>query len=126
MKSGRCLCNEVKFEIGDEVRWIGACHCRMCQRQSGGAFQVWVAFHVRDFKILSGQLKKYQSSVNVIRSSCPTCSSPLFFQYLDKPEDIYVVGPALDGPDLKPQEHIWWSSKAEWLCLNDGAEIRSE
>lgn len=126
MKSGKCLCGEVKFEIESDARWVGACHCRMCQRQSGGAFQVWVSFYANQFKIVAGQVKKYQSSANVVRSSCATCSSHLFFQYLDNDKDIYVSGPAIEGPDLKPQEHIWWRSKAEWLCLSDDIETRSE
>jgi hypothetical protein len=40
--------------------------------------------------------------------------------------DIYVAAPALEGTDIKPQEHIWWSSKLDWLCLNDNIETRDE
>jgi hypothetical protein len=98
----------------------------MCQRQSGAAFQIWTAFHASKFKLLSGQLKKYQSSANVNRSSCSTCSSHLFFQYIDNDKEIYVAGPALEGPDLKPREHIWWNQKTDWLCLSDGIETRAE
>jgi Uncharacterized conserved protein len=98
----------------------------MCQRLSGGAFQIWASFHASAFKLLSGQLRKFQSSSNVIRSSCATCSSHLFFEYIDNDKDLYVAAPALEGADLKPEEHIWWSSKAEWLCMNDGIATRPE
>lgn len=126
MKNGTCLCGEIKFEIEGEIRWGGACHCRMCQRQSAGAFQVWAAFNANDLKVISGTVKNYKSSANVIRSSCSTCSSHLFFKYIDNDKDIYVSAMALDGADIKPETHIWWTSKQEWLCMNDGIETRPD
>jgi hypothetical protein len=96
----------------------------MCQRQSGGAFQVWAAFNAACLTVLSGEVKRYRSSENVIRSSCSTCASHLFFQYVDNDQDIYVTAPSLEGADLTPKEHIWWCSKVTWLCLNDGIKTR--
>lgn len=124
MKKGQCLCGEIKFEVSGDARWVGSCHCRMCQRLSGGAFQTWVAFYAKELHLISGQQKDYRSSDKVIRSSCPTCSTHLFFRYIGNDEDIYITASALEGEDLKPQAHIWWNSKVQWLCLNDGIEVR--
>ena len=124
MNQGECLCGEVKFEVNAEPRWVGACHCRMCQRQSGGAMQVWVQFLKSDFKLKSGNVKKYVSSANVVRSSCSNCSTHLFFEYIDNPDDFYVCAPALSGPDLKPELHIWWNSRLNWLCFSDDISTR--
>jgi hypothetical protein len=38
MKSGRCLCGAVSFSAEEVKSEISACHCRMCQRISGGIF----------------------------------------------------------------------------------------
>ncbi|MEM9764886.1 MAG: GFA family protein, partial [Pseudomonadota bacterium] len=38
--TGRCLCGAVQFSIAGPVSAPIACHCRECQRQSGG---LWVA-----------------------------------------------------------------------------------
>jgi hypothetical protein len=122
MRTGQCLCGEIKFEVQQKPWWVGACHCKMCQRLSGGALQVWAGFKISDLKIFAGQPKEFSSSENVVRSSCPTCSSHLFFRYIDNNEDIYIASPALNGPELPPTQHIWWKSKMNWLCLDDELE----
>lgn len=126
MKTGQCLCGEIKYEVSGDLLWAGACHCRMCQRQSGGAFQIWASTSKKNFKLTSGIPKKFQSSANVFRSSCPTCSSHLFFEYKDAPGDLYITTVSFDDPEIIPEQHIWWSSKLKWLCLNDGIETREK
>ena len=40
---GSCLCGSVTFESESEAVLTGICHCRSCQKQSGGAFSINVA-----------------------------------------------------------------------------------
>lgn len=126
MKSGQCLCGEIKFEVHGKERWTGVCHCKMCQRLSGGGFQVWVQFEQKELKILTGKPKDFSSSSRVVRSACPNCSSHLFFRYTDSATDLYITAPSLDGSEVQPEQHIWWKSKMNWLCLDDNITKREE
>jgi hypothetical protein len=97
----------------------------MCQRQSGGAFQIWAMIQSKGLILISGQLKEYESSENVRRSSCLTCSSHLFFRYLNNDARIFVTTASLDDYQVQPNTHIWVSSKIDWLCLNDSIPQKS-
>jgi hypothetical protein len=122
MKTGQCLCGEVRYQVKGDIKYVAACHCRMCQRQSGGAFQLWAMCRAEDLQLISGRPKEFNSSKNVGRGSCPKCSSHLYFRYLDNTKAIFIAATSLDDVDLRPNSHIWVGSKLSWLCLQDGIE----
>jgi hypothetical protein len=41
---GRCQCGAVRYEVLGRPHVIWACHCTICQRQSGSAFGMAVVF----------------------------------------------------------------------------------
>jgi hypothetical protein len=125
MKTGQCLCGQIKYEIRGEILYATACHCRMCQRLSGGAFQIWAMVENTGLSI-SGTPKVFKSSKNVERSFCGTCASHLFFNYLDDSKHRFVTVTSLDNPDTRPKSHMWVDSKLPWLCLDDGIPQRKK
>ena len=36
----QCGCGRVQVRVGGEPRFVGACHCDFCQKQTGSAFRV--------------------------------------------------------------------------------------
>ncbi len=75
--TGRCLCGAVTITVaGEHDPRVGACHCRMCQRWSGGLFLCFSA----DAAAVSvtGEVMRYRSSAFAERAFCPRCGSHLW------------------------------------------------
>ena len=44
LHTGRCQCGAATYEIGADPIVVYACHCTICQRQSGSAFAMAAVF----------------------------------------------------------------------------------
>lgn len=96
--TGRCLCGAVAVTVagGHDPR-VGACHCRMCQRWSGGLF---LCFDAPAASVtVTGEVREFQSSPFARRGFCPACGSHLWFRDQDEsgePKDAqYELMPGL-------------------------------
>ena len=77
-RKGSCLCRAVTFEILEEVRETGACHCMICRKWSGG---VYLAVEVAAGNLrVSGEVQAYTSSTWAERCFCPKCGSSLWYR----------------------------------------------
>lgn len=76
--TGRCLCGAVTITVaGEHDPRVGACHCRMCQRWSGGLF---VCFSADASAVtVTGEVTRYRSSAFAERAFCARCGSHLWF-----------------------------------------------
>ena len=96
--TGRCLCGAVTVTVaGEHDPRVGACHCRMCQRWSGGLF---LCFNAKAEAVtVTGEVREFQSSPFARRGFCPACGSHLWFRDQDEagnPEDAgYELMPGL-------------------------------
>ncbi len=76
--AGHCLCGAVTITVaGDHDPRVGACHCRMCQRWSGGLFLCFTAD--ASAVTVSGEVTRYRSSAFAERAFCSRCGSHLWF-----------------------------------------------
>ena len=102
MIEGHCLCGAVRVRVTEADHRVGACHCRMCQRWSGGLF---LCFSASGVEIL-GEVARYQSSSFAERAFCPKCGTHLWMR-----------DTAEDGPyDLMPglfDETVAWPLRSE-------------
>ena len=127
-----CYCGAIRFRIEEEPAWVGACHCVDCRKISGAPYTVWAGFKNKNFEVLSGIPKKFQSSKNVIRSFCENCSSPCTFIYIDpnvsEEDDLtfFPIGFFDDPTKFKIQEHIWVSQKLPWVEIPEGEPQREK
>jgi hypothetical protein len=88
---GRCLCGAVTLNVAESERHAGACHCRMCQRWTGGAF---VAFFAPARAVaVEGPVVRYASSSFGERAFCGTCGSHVWFRGTGDPEARYELTP---------------------------------
>jgi hypothetical protein len=59
--SGGCACGAVRYESTAEPVLMLHCHCRDCQRSSGGPFSSFVIVPTEAFKLLQGSLRFHAS-----------------------------------------------------------------
>lgn len=121
---GSCLCGGVTFEVTKFEQPLGHCHCKMCQKFHGAAFSTFGEVKLENLHWITGHknLKSYTASNNAIRQFCSTCGSSLLFcsVYNQKSGTIELAISTLDdAKDLKPDAHIYTSSKASWISICD-------
>jgi hypothetical protein len=94
--TGHCLCGAVTITVsGDHEPRVGACHCRMCQRWSGGLFLCFKAD--ASAVTVTGEVARYRSSGFAERAFCPRCGSHLWFNDVKAGEEpqSYELMPGL-------------------------------
>lgn len=122
--TGGCLCGAVRFESTEPPADGGFCHCKMCQKGSGGLFTAWVQFSPEGFRFTKGEPKLYRSSEWGQRGVCSLCGSQLAFVYDEDPAIIIMIG-SLDHPDEWPLTREGWSGhafmddKVSWNVISD-------
>jgi hypothetical protein len=90
--TGHCLCGAVTVRVagGHDPR-PGACHCRMCQRWSGGLFLCFNAD--ADGVAIDGPITRHASSDFAERAFCSVCGSHLWMR--DRTGNTYDLMPGL-------------------------------
>lgn len=92
--TGHCLCGAVTITVaGAHDPRPGACHCRMCQRWSGGLF---VCFEAQaDAVTVHGDVSRFASSPFAERAFCARCGSHLWMRDTDEDAGAYDLMPGL-------------------------------
>jgi hypothetical protein len=98
--TGGCSCGAVRYSIGAGDFNAGICHCRNCQRHSGGPFVVWLGIAPDRFTVTQGKVKEFASSKWAVRGFCGDCGSTLTYRLADSDDEINIAGGTLDDPDL--------------------------
>lgn len=98
--SGGCQCGAVRFRVDGALGEASICHCRMCQKATGGFFGPYVSVATADLSWTRGEPKRFQSSNKVHRGFCGDCGTPLTFEY-QGPSIAITIG-AFDRPGEIP------------------------
>lgn len=96
MKGG-CICGAVRFSAVPKGHEMGACHCGLCRRWTGGAGFLGVECGVSVEVEGEPALGVYKSSEYGERVFCSTCGSTLFWRMQDG-SDTVVSSQAFDEP----------------------------
>jgi hypothetical protein len=94
MIEGHCLCGAVTIRVagGHDPR-VGACHCRMCQRWSGGLF---LCFSAPAASVhAEGPIRRHASSRFSERAFCEVCGSHLWMRDTPGENEPYDLMPGL-------------------------------
>jgi hypothetical protein len=99
------------------------CHCRDCQRASGGPYSPTVIVPAQSLRIGSGQPKFHkvisESGNKATRAFCLECGSQLFASSSGRSEFIGIKAGTLDDPSwFKPMADVWVESAQPWDCLD--------
>ncbi len=123
--TGGCACGAVRYECNKAPTLMWVCHCRECQRSTGGGGAVNVVFTKDDVTFTRGAPKYYESTgtsgETTRRGFCPECGSPLAAQADLFPQVQGISAASFDDPaQLTLGAHIWTSSVQPWDTLTPG------
>ena len=96
--SGSCLCGHVRYELDLSGSHTGICHCRDCQRASGGPFMVFTTPKRGYLRWLTEPECEARASERARRRFCARCGTPMTWESLTDPMDIEVSTGTLDDP----------------------------
>lgn len=115
-QTGQCLCGKVKFTISEPVKEVGACHCDMCRRWSGGPL---FALHCKGPVAFEGEehVVRYRSSDWAERGFCGVCGSNLFYHLLPSGEYMMSPGALVDQSDLSFTSQVFIDEKPDWYAF---------
>jgi len=119
MSKGKCLCGSVSWTISGQPETSSHCHCQMCRKAHGAAYGTYYVVTRENFCWTSDHntILDYRSSPVLNRSFCKVCGS-VTPNADDTGQFMYVpAGAHDDGPLI--QAHIFVTSKAPWLDIND-------
>ena len=99
--SGGCACGAIRFACESEPVAMIKCHCRDCQRASGGAYAA-IALFPKVKASLTGEPRYHRvigsSGQPVHRGFCEACGSPLSILLDAKSDIIGFQAASLDDP----------------------------
>jgi hypothetical protein len=109
--TGGCQCGAVRFRA-DGLGEASICHCRMCQKATGGLFGPYVALD--GLAWTRGERRRFQSSNKVWRGFCAACGTPLTWEHVGGLMSV-MIG-ALDDPaPVQPTEQLGSANKLPWV-----------
>ena len=96
-RTGRCLCGAVGVRAETASPSVGACHCRMCRRWTGGP---WMAVECGAVVHFEGEehVASFASSAWAERGFCRQCGTHLYYR-LKQDGRLFVPAGLFDQTD---------------------------
>lgn len=114
---GSCLCEQIKFEIEGNFESFFLCHCKYCQKDTGSAHGANLFSTSAQLNWLTGQdkVKTFNlAPTQHTKSFCQNCGSALPNYQMGGKLLVVPAGSLNTEVSIKPNAHIFWSSKANW------------
>ncbi|MCR9220601.1 MAG: GFA family protein [Alphaproteobacteria bacterium] len=122
--TGGCQCGAVRYALYAAPERVHLCHCRMCQRATGGPFAALAPVRRADMDWTRGAPSERRSSAHAARGFCAACGTPLSFRHLDGDWIDVTIG-SLDDPDaVAPRFNYGVESRVAWLRRIDALPDR--
>ena len=125
-----CQCGAVRYVMHvPRVEKPHVCHCRMCQKATGGLFAALAGCAKDRLEWTQGQPALFASSNLATRGFCRDCGTPLTFAYNTPEARTYVTIGSLDDPELASIEtQCGLESKLSWVkfCEDISGEITND
>ena len=117
---GGCLCGEVQYEVIGSLDHAHNCHCSMCRRQHGAAYATYADVSPDAFNWIMGEnlTKTYESPAGAGWCFCRECGATLAGTQNGKVVFV-TLGTVTGDPGIRPESHIFVSSKAPWHQIID-------
>lgn len=121
--SGQCLCGKVDVKIDAVPFRMAQCHCRDCQKISGGG-HMSLAFFSEEGVTITGETASYASTTDsgntTTRHFCSTCGSRISGVNTVRPGVIGIPIGILDQRDwFAPQAIVYCKNRDEWDKTRD-------
>lgn len=119
---GGCQCAAIRYECNSHPIMTYACHCSICQTQSGSAFGMAAVFD-GDALSLSGVEPAHFVRPGRGRKFrcyfCPKCGTRLYHQWFTEDGDYPFLslkpGTLDDTSWLRPGCHVWTENAQPWV-----------
>jgi len=121
--TGGCACGAIRYESTGELLFSINCHCRDCQRETGGAYAPIVGVLTAGFTLLQGTPRYFtvtaDSGSNTRRAFCAECGSPLFGRPESRTDMVTIRVGSLDQPGgFRPTQDIFTARAQPWDYMN--------
>jgi hypothetical protein len=132
IRSGQCFCGAVRYRMHRAPMFVHCCHCRDCQKQTGGAFAInglIEAEHIEVFGVETPRPIRMATESGYPHDiyRCPSCQSALWSDYGGRTWLRFLRLVTLDVPGaFEPDVHIYTRSKLPWVVLPEGAKAFEE
>ncbi|HEY1426878.1 MAG TPA: GFA family protein [Caulobacteraceae bacterium] len=114
--SGGCQCGAVRFRVDAPLVDSAICHCRMCQKATGGLFGAFASFPTPAVAWTRGARKVFRSSEHIDRGFCGDCGTPLTFEAAGEGRHIGLTIGSLDAPAaVRPEKQIMVDERLAWI-----------
>lgn len=115
---GSCLCGSVSFEIKAPLAAFRYCYCSRCRKASGSAHAANIFVPQSQFAWSAGEPLvnhfKLADAKTFAVSFCTRCGSRVPHLIRERNEFLIPAGLLDDDPLARPQNSIYWGSKATW------------
>jgi hypothetical protein len=121
--TGGCACGAIHYETTAEPVVMFHCHCRDCQRASGGPFTSFVIVPAEAFRFSQGSVRLHDSPSHrggkTHRGFCADCGSPILAKTDANPDIVAIRTASLDDASwFNPQMDVWTSDAHPWDQMN--------
>jgi len=115
---GGCLCGSVRYAADGPALFGLLCHCRDCQRASGGGHVPVMGVAKAGFRFTGTPLAFVSpggSGHDTVRNSCATCGSLLYGTPTVAPDLVTIYVGSLDDPAVfRPDHAIHTRHRQPW------------
>jgi hypothetical protein len=121
--AGGCVCGAVRYECTSEPLLMTKCHCRDCQRTSGGPYSADVIVPISAFRVTKGTIQHFGTpstggGLNQ-RGFCPKCGSRLTGGESIEKGIIGLFASSLDDPSwFRPSLELFVADAQPWDPLD--------
>lgn len=96
--TGGCQCGRIRYQATVEDDDAYLCHCRMCQRATGGVSIAFKNVVRADVMWTTREPERYRSSPIADRGFCRDCGTPLTFEYVEGSVRLDLTVGSFDDP----------------------------
>ena len=124
--TGGCQCGAVRYRVDAALVDSAICHCRMCQKATGGLFGAFASFPTLAVSWTRGERKLFNSSEHIARGFCGDCGTPLSFEAAGEGRHIGLTIGSLDDPAaFRPEKQIMVAERLPYVDALDEIPRRS-
>ena len=121
---GGCQCGAVRYRITAGPLGVYNCHCKDCQRSSGGTHTLSMPTRREHVVLLAGRLEAYDKAADSGRTvrmlGCAACGTKVWNEPLSFPAMLVVKPGTLDDMSwAQPVGNIWTASRAPWVEIDE-------
>ena len=123
---GGCACGSLRYEAQGEPIFVNNCHCRLCQRQTGGTSVVNGFWESDRVTVTQGELTEHtlkggSGGEHVIRR-CAQCGTAVFSHYprVGRLGVGVRIGSFDDPTPFTPTAVVFTAYKMPWVTLPEG------